>query len=68
VKVDLTYPIPHVVEALFRGTVISQDYPHGAFVIGLCDGAESLLASSIPNLQLHILPIDIDRLYLKVNS
>lgn len=67
-QVDLSDPITYIVKGVFTCTVICQNYTHCPFVIGLGDGSEPLLASSVPNLELHILTLDVYGLYLKVNS
>ena len=46
----LTHPVLYIGERLFTVDGVGQDDAHGALVIGLGDGLESLLAGSVPNL------------------
>ena len=60
VSLDLLEPVFHGIEG---SSVIDSKYhdnTHSTLVIGLRDGLEPLLASSIPNLQTYLLPIDLD--------
>ncbi len=66
--INLLEPVRYVIKSLLVGAVIDQNDPHSSFVVSLSDGSESLLASSIPDLQLHSLIIDVYLLYLEVNS
>ena len=56
-----------VVEGLFVGDVIDEHDSHGPAVVGSGDGAEPLLASGVPNLQLDLFPVHFDRANLKVD-
>ena len=56
---NLFQPVLDVVKGLLFGAVVDQDYAHGAFVIGLGDGSESLLSSCVPNLKLYPLLVHI---------
>jgi hypothetical protein len=40
----------------------------GALVVGCSDSLKPFLASSVPNLQLNLLAINLNRLDLKVNT
>lgn len=62
------HPFLHVVEGLLISDGIRQDYASSAFVVGLCDVLESLLACSVPDLQLQAHPIDSKHLDLEVDS
>ena len=53
VLVDLLDPVLHVVEGLLVGDVVDHDDAVGAPVVGAGDGAEPLLASRVPDLQLR---------------
>ena len=48
--------------------VVYKEDAHGTSVVGSCDGAEALLSSGIPYLQLHTLAIKLDRADLEVDS
>ena len=61
-------PVPHVIEALFLSAIVCKDYPHSALVVGLSYRAESLLAGCIPDLEFHILAVDLDRLDFEIDS
>lgn len=61
-------PGPDVVEGLFVCNVIDQQDTHGTSVVSGSDGSETFLPSSIPNLQLDSLPIELDCSDLKVNT
>jgi hypothetical protein len=66
--INLLEPVRYVIKSLLVGAVVDQNDPHSPFVVSLSNGSESLLASSIPDLQLHSLIIDVYLLYLEVNS
>ena len=68
VLVYLLQPILNVVEGLLFSAVINQDDSHGSLVVSLGDCSESFLSSSVPNLQLDSLLVDIDGLNLEVNA
>ena len=57
---DLSDPVAHIVETFFNSAIIGKYDSHGSFVVCLGDGAESLLASGVPNLELNGLSVDID--------
>jgi len=48
--------------------VVYKEDAHGTSVVGSCDGAEALLSSGIPYLQLHTLAVKLDRADLEVDS
>lgn len=56
------------VETLLICDVVYKQDSHSASVVSSCDGAEALLARSIPYLQLHTLAVKLDRANLKVDS
>lgn len=62
----LLEPIGNVVESSLISAIVNQDDPHGSLVVSLCDGAEPLLASCVPDLQLDPLIIDINFLNFEV--
>lgn len=47
--------------------VVHQQDTHGAAVVRRRNGAETLLACGIPNLQLHTLPVELDGTDLEVD-
>lgn len=65
---NLSDPITHIVETVFGRAIIGQDDSHRSLVVGLGDRAETFLARSVPDLQLHIFPVYLDRLDLEVDS
>ncbi|MEI4861523.1 hypothetical protein Q8G41_28450, partial [Klebsiella pneumoniae] len=54
-----------VVEALLVSHIINNNDAMGTTVVAACDGPKSLLASSIPDLQLYRLPILLNGADLK---
>jgi hypothetical protein len=66
--VNLFEPVLYVVKGLLVSAVINENNSHGSLVISLSNSSESLLASSVPNLQLDSLIINIDFLDLKINT
>ena len=50
VLLDLFYPFADVFEGFFVRAVVGEDDAHGAFVVGLGDGAEAFLACCVPDL------------------
>jgi hypothetical protein len=56
------------IEALLVRHVVNQQDTHSATVISSSDGAETLLASSIPDLELDTLAIEFDCADLEVNA
>ena len=67
VLVDLVQPALHVGEALAAGDVVDDDDAVRAAVVGAGDGAEALLARRVPDLQLHLLPVQLDCANLEVH-
>lgn len=68
--IDFLQPLLDVVEGLLVGDVVHDDDAVGASVVAAGDGAETLLASSVPNLELDLdsadgngpdLEVDTDR-------
>ena len=54
-------PSCDVFVCLVLADIVDKQSPHGTSVVGGCDGAISLLPSSIPNLRLDRLRIYLDR-------
>lgn len=50
------------------GDVINHEGPGGSSVVAACDGAESLLPCSVPNLKLHLLPTHFNYPCAKLNA
>ena len=65
---NLSNPVANIVKAFFRGAIVSQDYAHCSFIVGLSDCSEAFLASCIPYLQLNIFSVDVDSFDLEVNT
>jgi len=68
VLVDALHPSAHVVEAGAVHHVKDEQDALRAPEVALRDGAEALLPRRVPDLQLHLLAADVDRLDLEVYS
>mmetsp|Transcript_109832 Transcript_109832/g.289731 ORF Transcript_109832/g.289731 Transcript_109832/m.289731 type:complete len:255 (-) Transcript_109832:78-842(-) len=68
VLVDLLHPMLHVLERLLIGDVVDDDDAMGAAVITAGDGAESLLAGGVPDLQLHRLAVEVQGADLEIHA
>ena len=68
VLVDFSQPVLDVLEGLPVGDVIDEDDPVGSLVVGGSDGLEPLLASSVPDLELHGTATGLERPDLEVDS
>jgi len=68
VLLDVSDPVPDVLERLLVSDVVHQQDPHGAPVIGRRYGAKPFLASSIPDLQLYALAVEFNGLDLEVDA
>lgn len=60
VAFDLFDPPPDVFETLLVVDRVGQDYSSCAFIVGLCDVFESLLAGCVPYLEFDFWPVHID--------
>ena len=67
VLLDVPDPVLDVVEALLVGDVVDEHDAHGAAVVGRRDRAEALLARGVPDLQLDLLAVQLDRADLEVD-
>jgi hypothetical protein len=56
----LTHPVLYGLEGFTIVDSISKDYTHSTLVVGLSDGFETLLASSIPDLHLDSFAIHLN--------
>jgi len=65
---NLLQPVRDIVIRALFSAVVRENNAHGSLVVGLSDGSESLLTSSIPDLEFYTLPFDLDSLNLEVNS
>jgi len=68
VSVNFVQPLLYIVEGFLVGDIVDDDNSVGAAVIRRCNGAESFLSSSIPDLELDCLSVQFDRSNLKVNT
>lgn len=70
IRVLLYLPKPrlHIIKGLHVRCVKCQKNALSALVVGLRDRSKPFLARSVPYLQLHILPIHLQILYLKINA
>lgn len=58
----------HTVERALVSDVVNEENAHRAAIISRRDGAETLLASGIPNLELDALSIELNGPDLEVNT
>ena len=58
----------NILERHFAGTIVGEYYTLGASIVYLCNISESLLACSIPELELHYFAVDLMVLYLEVHA
>jgi len=65
---NLLQPILYIVIRTLFSTVISEDNSHSSLIVCLSNGAESLLTSSIPDLELYTLSFNLHSLNLEVNA
>jgi hypothetical protein len=56
------------IEGSLVGDIVDEKDTHRAAIIGRRDGAEALLASSIPDLELHALAIELNGANLEVDA
>lgn len=61
-------PVVRTIEGPLVGDIVDQQDAHGAPVVGGGDGAETLLARRVPDLQLDPLAIELDRPDLEVDA
>lgn len=57
---DLVHPVLNSAEALAVGDVVSHDDTVSTLIIAGSDGLETLLASSVPDLELNGLSVDLN--------
>lgn len=57
---DLVHPVLDSTEALAVGDVVSHDDTVSTLIIAGSDGLETLLASSVPDLELNGLSVDLN--------
>jgi hypothetical protein len=60
VFLDLVHPVLDGTEALAVGDVVSHDDTVSTLIIAGSDGLETLLASSVPDLELNGLSVDLN--------
>lgn len=58
----------HTIERSLVGNIVHQQDTHGATVVGRGNGTETLLACSIPDLQLDALSIELNGSDLEIDS
>ena len=68
VLLNLTHPGVDSVERIAVSNVVNHNDTMGALVVTRCNRLESLLASSVPDLQLADLLVDVDGANLEVDS
>jgi hypothetical protein len=56
------------VEGSLVGDVVNQQNAHSTSIVCGCDGTEALLASGVPDLQLHPLAVEFDGADLEVDT
>ena len=57
---DLVHPVLNSAEALAVGDVVSHDDTVSTLIIAGSDGLETFLASSVPDLELNGLSVDLN--------
>lgn len=67
-KRNLRRNISRTVEGSLVGNVVDQQDAHGAAVVRSRDGAETLLAGRVPDLQLGALAVELDGADLEVDA
>jgi hypothetical protein len=60
VFLDLVHPVLNSAEALAVGDVVSHDDTVSTLIIAGSDGLETFLASSVPDLELNGLSVDLN--------
>ena len=65
---NLFEPVCDVVETELIGAIVDKEDAHRTFVVGLCDCAESFLASRVPHLQFHTLILNLDSLDFEIDT
>ena len=65
---NLLEPVADVVEGCLLSAIVNQNYSHRTFIVGLSNGTEAFLTCSIPDLELHLLTVNVDRLYFEINT
>ena len=68
VLVYISEPLGDAVEWFAIGDVVHEHDAHGAAVVRGCDRVEALLARSVPNLQLYLFALNLNCLYLEIDS
>jgi hypothetical protein len=63
----LAQPILDIIERVFLGHIVDKQNAHCSLIVCLGDGPKPFLPGSIPYLQLHVLVLDFDGFYSKVN-
>jgi hypothetical protein len=61
VLLNVPDPVLDVVKALLVGDIIDEHDAHGAAVVGGGDGPEPLLSGCVPDLELDLLSVQLDR-------
>ena len=67
-SVNLLEPVGNIVKCLLFSAVVDENDTHSTLVICLGNRAETLLAGSIPHLELDALILDVDGLDLEVDT
>lgn len=65
---NVPQPVGQIVERLQIGDVVHQQDAHRTPIVGSSQRAESLLACSVPNLQLDWYPVQVDEFLLEVDA
>jgi hypothetical protein len=68
VLVYISEPLGDAVEWFAIGDVVHEHDAHGAAVVRGCDRVVALLARSVPNLQLYLFALNLNCLYLEIDS
>jgi hypothetical protein len=65
---QLVQPTPHIDKRLLLADVVDQERPHRATVVGGGNGAVSFLSSSVPDLRLDCLGINLNTASRKLDA
>ena len=67
VLLDVSYPVPYILERILVRDVVHEQYSHRAAVVSCGDGPEALLPRRVPDLQLDALAFDFNGFDLEID-
>lgn len=68
VRLELSDPVAHAVEALLVGAVVDEQHTVGLVKVLHRHRPETFLTRRVPHEELHVLPIDLDVFYFEVDA